>query len=97
MQGQLTQLNLEVERLTNDNRQLSDTSAYQIIKATNDLANKNAEIERFSRLLKAAETDRDEFRQTGIVEICNRDNQINVLVQSNNYQAAELDRISGLF
>jgi hypothetical protein len=44
LQGQLTQLNEEVERLTNDNRQLSGSRVALNDQATSDLAKKDAEI-----------------------------------------------------
>jgi hypothetical protein len=44
LQGQLTHLNEEVERLTNDNRQLSGSLVALNDQATSDLAKKDAEI-----------------------------------------------------
>jgi regulator of replication initiation timing len=59
LEGHLTELLEENERLMNENRQLRDTIVDQNITATNDLANKDAEIERISHLLRTTENDRD--------------------------------------
>jgi len=59
LQGQLTLLNEEVERLTNDNRQLSGSLVTQNDQATSDLAKKDVEIQRILHLLRTTENDRD--------------------------------------
>jgi len=55
----LTQFNEEVERLTNENLQLSGSFVAQNDQATSDLAKKDAEIQRISHLLKSTKNDKD--------------------------------------
>ena len=69
--------------------------ATQNEQATNVLANRDAEIQRISILLRAAETDRDGLHQLGINEIARRDGEAIDLKQLILVHEATIERISG--
>ena len=90
----MTQSNEEVERISNENRQLTDSLATQNQQAINELVIKDAEIQRISESLREVETARDVLHRSGIDEIALIDGQVIVLRQLITTHEAEIERIS---
>ena len=90
----MTQSNEEVERISNENRQLTDSLATQNQQAINELVIQDAEIQRISESLREVETARDDLHRSGIDEIALRDGQVMVLRQLITTHEAEIERIS---
>ena len=72
-QARVTQSNEAVERLPNENRQLTGSLSTQNQQAINELAHKEAEIQRLSECLRENETAREGLHRSGINEIARRD------------------------
>ena len=81
LQARVTQSNVAVERLSNENRQLHGSLGTQNEQATDVLANRDAEIQRIWNSLRDAEAESDR--------------QMNVHRQKVMDLEAEIERLTG--